>query len=63
MPAVFGSEEATLAAAARLEEAGILGVAIRPPTVPVGSSRLRLAIHCGLGDADLARLLAALESE
>lgn len=63
VPAVFGSEEATLAAAARLEEAGILGVAIRPPTVPVGSSRLRLAIHCGLGDADLARLLAALESE
>jgi 8-amino-7-oxononanoate synthase len=34
VPAVIGAEADTLAAAPRLEDAGILAVAIRPPTVP-----------------------------
>lgn len=62
VPAVIGAETDTLAAAAALEAAGILAVAIRPPTVAPGSSRLRLAINSGLGEAELARLLAALQS-
>jgi 8-amino-7-oxononanoate synthase len=60
VPAVLGAETDTLAAAAALEAAGILAVAIRPPTVAPGSSRLRLAINSGLGEAEMGRLLAAL---
>ena len=60
VPAVIGSEVDTLAAAARLEEAGFLAVAIRPPTVAPGSSRLRFAINSGLGDVEMARLIEAL---
>ncbi len=60
VPAVFGAETDTLTAAAALDDAGILAVAIRPPTVAPGTSRLRLAINSGLGDAEMGRLLAAL---
>lgn len=60
VPAVIGAESDTLAAAAALEAAGLLAVAIRPPTVAPGTSRLRLAINSGLGDAEMGRLLAAL---
>lgn len=60
VPAVLGAETDTLTAAAALEAAGILAVAIRPPTVAPGSSRLRLAINSGLGEAEMGRLLAAL---
>lgn len=60
VPAVLGAETDTLAAAAALEAAGILAVAIRPPTVAPGSSRLRLAINSGLGEAEMGHLLAAL---
>ena len=62
VPAVIGAETDTLAAAAALEAAGILAVAIRPPTVAPGSSRLRLAINSGLGEAEMGRLLAALST-
>jgi 8-amino-7-oxononanoate synthase len=60
IPAVIGSEEDALAAAQRLEEAGVLAVAIRPPTVPEGTSRLRLTLSSSLGDADMQRLLDAV---
>jgi len=57
IPAVIGREEDALAAAQQLEDAGVLAVAIRPPTVPEGTSRLRLTLSSALGDADLQRLL------
>ncbi|RLJ68572.1 aminotransferase class I/II-fold pyridoxal phosphate-dependent enzyme [Sulfurisoma sediminicola] len=60
VPAVIGSEEAALAAARRLEEAGVLAVAIRPPTVPAGSARLRFALSAALSDAQFERVLAAV---
>ena len=60
IPAVIGSEEDALAAAQRLEEAGVLAVAIRPPTVPEGTSRLRLTLSSSLGEADMQRLLDAV---
>ncbi|MCB9633605.1 MAG: 8-amino-7-oxononanoate synthase [Sandaracinus sp.] len=42
VPWILGSNEAALATSAKLAEEGILGLAIRPPTVPVGTARLRL---------------------
>ncbi|MBI5109881.1 MAG: 8-amino-7-oxononanoate synthase [Rhodocyclales bacterium] len=62
VPAVIGAEADTLAAAARLEMEGFLAIAIRPPTVAAGSSRLRLAMNSALTTAELDRLLAALGS-
>jgi 8-amino-7-oxononanoate synthase len=60
VPAVIGSEADALAAARRLEDSGILAVAIRPPTVADGTSRLRFALGSHLDDAAMARLLAAV---
>jgi 8-amino-7-oxononanoate synthase len=60
VPAVIGSEEDALAAAQRLEEAGVLVVAIRPPTVPDGTSRLRFALSSALDEASMRRLLDAV---
>jgi 8-amino-7-oxononanoate synthase len=60
VPAVIGAEADTLAVAARLEAEGFLAVAIRPPTVAPGSSRLRLAINSTLTATELDHLLAAL---
>lgn len=60
VPAVIGSEADAMAAAQRLENAGVLAVAIRPPTVPDGTSRLRFALGSHLDDAAMARLLAAV---
>ena len=61
IPAIIGEEAAALAASARLLQDGILGVAIRPPTVPVGTSRLRLSLHAALREDEMARVLAAVE--
>ena len=60
VPAVIGAEQDTLDAAQALEDAGVLAVAIRPPTVPDGSSRLRLTLSSALGEADMQRLLDAV---
>ncbi len=60
VPAVIGSEADALAAARRLEDAGILAVAIRPPTVAAGTSRLRFALGSHLDDETMTRLLAAV---
>jgi 8-amino-7-oxononanoate synthase len=63
VPVVIGDERATLAAAAALLERGVLVPAIRPPTVPVGSSRLRVALSAAHTDDDIALLLHALAAE
>ena len=43
-PILIGSNEDTLAVSNHLYNAGIIGTAIRPPTVPVGESRIRLTV-------------------
>jgi 8-amino-7-oxononanoate synthase len=60
IPVVIGSEEDALAAAQRLEDAGVLAVAIRPPTVATGTSRLRLTLSSALGETVMQRLLDAV---
>jgi len=59
-PIISGSAEQALAMSARLEEQGILVSAIRPPTVPEGSARLRVTFSANHRDEDVDRLLEAL---
>ena len=60
VPVRIGNEAPALAVAQRLEAAGFLVVAIRPPTVPDGTARLRISISRAHSDADLQALRAAL---
>ncbi len=58
---IIGEDQATLNLQNRLETAGLLCVAIRPPTVPEGSARLRLVLRRGLPDETLERLVNGLK--
>jgi 8-amino-7-oxononanoate synthase len=60
VPLVLGSAEAALRASKALESDGFLAVAIRPPTVPEGSARLRVAFSAMHRDEDVARLAKAI---
>ncbi len=62
VPIIFGAPERALAAAERLRERGLLAVAIRPPTVPPNTARLRLALSCEHTDAQVQQLIAALQA-
>ena len=55
-PPIIGDNEATLALAARFDAEGLWVPAIRPPTVPVGTSRLRISLSAAHSFDDLARL-------
>lgn len=59
-PLVLGSAEKALAASRALRTAGILVPAIRPPTVPKGSARLRFTFCAAHDEAHIDRLLEAL---
>lgn len=58
VPIVLGTAEGALTASRRLEDEGFLAVAIRPPTVPEGTARLRFAFTAGHEDADIDQLAA-----
>jgi 8-amino-7-oxononanoate synthase len=60
VPAVIGDEQAALDAAQRLRAAGVLAIAIRPPTVPAGSARIRFSLSAALTDGEFERVLAAV---
>lgn len=60
VPVVVGDERDALALMNRLVDDGFLAVAIRPPTVPVGTSRLRIAVSAGHDDDDIDGLAASL---
>ncbi len=59
-PVVLGSNEAALAASARLWERGFFVPAIRPPTVPEGSARLRVSVTALHAPAQVDALIDAL---
>jgi len=61
-PVLIGSNDAVLAASQRLLERGILVPAIRPPTVPANSARLRISLSAAHTEADVAQLVDALNS-
>jgi 8-amino-7-oxononanoate synthase len=60
-PIVLGSETRALAAAAALRQRGFFVRAIRPPTVPRGTSRLRVALSAGHDEAQVDAFLGALD--
>jgi 8-amino-7-oxononanoate synthase len=60
VPVIFGSEQAALAASAALLADALWVPAIRPPTVPAGTSRLRVTVSAAHRDEDVARLIDAL---
>jgi len=60
-PLIAGSAETALEWSGLLAEQGILVTAIRPPTVPQGSARLRITFSASHTDEHLQRLLSALE--
>ena len=55
VPVIIGDKGRVMAIAARLLEAGIVAAAIREPTVPAGTSRLRLSVTLAHSRADLER--------
>ena len=63
VPVVLGGTDAALAAAARLQERGLNVRAVRPPTVPENSSRLRVVCHAYNTAAEVDELLTALGTE
>lgn len=62
IPVVMGEEERAMAASARLLKEGLWVPAIRPPTVPPGTSRLRITLSAVHTDEHIDRLLAGLEA-
>ena len=60
IPIVLGSNESALKIKKILSEQGILVNAIRPPTVPAGTSRLRLSLSAGYDEEDMDIVLSHL---
>lgn len=60
VPVVLGAPRRAMAVSAALEARGFLVPAIRPPTVPLGSSRLRVTMTAAHTEADAEGLAAAI---
>lgn len=61
-PLLLGSADAAVRLADKACEAGLLLTAFRPPTVPPGTSRIRIALSAAHSEADLTRLVAFLRA-
>ena len=62
IPVIVGEEKRTLDVAHALQQAGFDVRAIRPPTVPEGSSRLRISVHADHSEDEILALAAALHA-
>lgn len=62
VPVIVGDDHRALALAAALQARGFDVRAVRPPTVPRGTARLRLSVTGNVGAAEIAALFAALEA-
>jgi 8-amino-7-oxononanoate synthase len=60
VPLIVGEAAAAVRLSARLEARGLLVPAIRPPSVPEGTARLRVSLTAGHTEEDVSLLLAAL---
>jgi 8-amino-7-oxononanoate synthase len=61
-PLIIGSNDEAVRASERLLERGFLVPAIRPPTVPKGTARLRISLSAAHTDEDVARLMDAINA-
>ena len=59
-PLVVGSNQAVLALSEHLQKQGILVPAIRPPTVPVNTGRLRISLSAAHTESDVIQLAKAI---
>ncbi|MFT3737047.1 MAG: 8-amino-7-oxononanoate synthase [Rhodocyclaceae bacterium] len=59
-PLLIGDNAAALQLSAALRDAGIWVPAIRPPTVPAGTARLRISLSAAHGEDQVERLIAAI---
>jgi 8-amino-7-oxononanoate synthase len=57
---IIGENQRAVAVAAALQQAGFDVRAIRPPTVPQGTARLRISINAGLSEEILDRFVGHL---
>ena len=62
VPVLLGEAEAALKASRLLEDHGFLVVAIRPPTVPAGTARLRLTFTAQHPDDEVERLAEVMRT-
>ena len=63
VPVIIGSDRAAVALAASLQHRGYDIRAIRPPTVPEGTARLRIALTLNVDEATVAGLFEALSED
>jgi 8-amino-7-oxononanoate synthase len=62
IPVIIGADETAVSVAQRVQEAGFDVRAIRPPTVPEGSARLRVSINAGHTEEQIRALGAAIRA-
>ena len=60
-PLIVGDNEAAVALSGALWESGLWVPAIRPPTVPIGTARLRISVSAAHTETDIAQLIGALK--
>lgn len=60
MPVIVGSDARAVAIATSMQVAGFDVRAIRPPTVPEGTARLRVTLTLNVGEAEIAAMIAVL---
>jgi 8-amino-7-oxononanoate synthase len=63
IPMILGTEDAAVAEAQRLMTLGMLAMPIRPPTVPRGSSRLRITLSSEHSDEQIDALVRAITTD
>ncbi|MBD3419808.1 MAG: aminotransferase class I/II-fold pyridoxal phosphate-dependent enzyme [Chitinivibrionales bacterium] len=63
IPCLIGDDARTLHLSRHLRKHGIKAPAVRPPTVPKGTSRLRFSIHANVDEEHLRRVVSILKSE
>ncbi|MBC7978195.1 MAG: aminotransferase class I/II-fold pyridoxal phosphate-dependent enzyme, partial [Myxococcales bacterium] len=61
-PVLIGADQAAMACTARLLDDGVFVQGIRPPTVPVGTARLRIGLSAGHTEAQLEQLASSLDN-
>ena len=63
VPLIVGDSELTVALAQQLQNEGFYLLPVRPPTVPKGTSRLRISLNSAISMADLERLISIIRQK